>query len=84
MKRALAETIYAHDQNGIMDIRSDYSGRGMYGEETHAIVVERESDFHKALAACWIEDREIMDNEDFKINDFNFSTDNMGSCIIFY
>lgn len=45
MRQALA-TLLAEDMG---EIRDDYSGRGMYGDNTFAVVFDCQSDFQNAL-----------------------------------
>jgi hypothetical protein len=64
-------------------MRSDYSGRGMFGKSTHAVTFESMSDFHTALAnAAWAlgenSDAELL--EELK----GLGSDAMGTGIVVY
>lgn len=64
------------------ELREDYSGRGMYGKTTAAVVFDGEQEFYSAIAEvmeCDIEDRETVANALR-----NIRTDNMGKGMIFY
>jgi len=55
MRQEAAELIAAEDYD--LEVRDDYSGRGMYGEATSAVVASDPSCMFRALA-------EIMENGD--------------------
>lgn len=69
-----------------IEIRKNYSGRGMFGKETSAIVVNSYSEFIEAIGDFLAD----ADTEEIKtINEIgkllkNLHTDNMGMSIIIY
>lgn len=80
MQQALAEAVQeAADNAGIdCDLREDYSGRGMYGRSTYALVFNDMSD---ALAAMlWVNPNPL----DLDWGGPLFSTDSMGRGIVIY
>ena len=71
-----------------IDIREEYSGRGMFGETTSGIVIESESEFVSAIGQ-WLRDMEDDEIETAKnigrILADGYSVDSMGrSKIIIY
>ena len=81
MDAKIAEEIAYHAD---LEIRDDYSGRGMYGEETHGLVGDMDS-FVEGLIETTImavedEDDELLD----KLRRFRLRTDSMGLEMIFY
>jgi hypothetical protein len=85
MTKAQAEflkeaTEYCGNQE--IDLRSDYSGRGMYGKETCGVVVDS---LTVLLADCIAYIKEVLnDNIDAIPELDSFKTDNMGRSIIIY
>jgi len=75
MKKETAERIvnYIGDDARVYD---DYSGRGMYGRTTYAVVVEWESDME---AACKELDLLLEDR-----GDIPFRRDSLGLQIVYY
>jgi hypothetical protein len=74
------ETITAYCGNQDIDVRNNYSGRGMFGKSTYGVVV---SDITILLADClnYLRDNNYLAG----IPDFQgFSMDNMGRDIILY
>jgi len=63
-----------------VEIRDNYSGRGMYGKTTFAIVTDSVSDLIPALLRQAQEDPESM--PDFSI--FKLRQDNMGLGVVLY
>ena len=81
MELKLAELL--ESRNYAIEIREDYSGRGMYGKSTAGIVCD-ESDMFEALA-------EIMESGDKEEREYvakdiryGFRTDSMGYSTIYY
>lgn len=69
------------------EIHEDYSGRGMYGETTTAVVLDSENDFYKAIAGifndCMLDSN--MHDADLIIQYLkNVKMDNLGTGIIIY
>ena len=70
-----------HERDEYCDVHSDYSGRGMYGETTAAIVVD--GDLTTAMH-CFAEYREL-NGSDYGLGVFRrFRSDNMGKSMIYY
>lgn len=62
------------------EIRSNYSGRGMYGEQTFGVVVDNDADLFEAVAAIARE----LEPDEYPDTDFKFRTDGMGLSTIIY
>lgn len=90
MKAEIAECILDH-ASGDLELRTDYSGRGMYGETTVALVGSRE-DFNEACANFLAnaheddvpEDQLQEELEGVKDILVNARVDNMGLQFVFY
>jgi hypothetical protein len=63
------------------EIRNDYSGRGMYGQKTHAIVINNVNDMFADIIN-YIKDCEVPYDEIPYFEDL--STDNMGLDTVIY
>lgn len=83
-------TAEALESEGAEDIRDDYSGRGMYGKTTHAVVFADWSDVLKAITQVAYElgSGDLMFTEDEKktvLADLRKTRyDSMGRSIIIY
>jgi hypothetical protein len=68
------------------EIRDDYSGRGMYGKSTHAVVYDSRGDFESALINAAFEvGARGSDNVEGILGELkNLGTDSMGMGIIVY
>lgn len=84
MTKEQAETLVEYDPTGEIDHRPQYSGRGMYGDTTHAVVLPSVNDFHLIVS-------EVMKNgteeEQVTISELlanGIRTDNMGLDMIIY
>lgn len=92
MKKEIAELIVEHSYD--MDIREEYSGRGMFGGATTAIVCDNEKYFYEAIGELYmkmIKDAMVeAENYDMKLAQDLLETivrirvDNMGYRYIFY
>lgn len=51
MTKDQAETLVEYDHTGEIDHRTKYSGRGMFGDTTHAIVLPSMNDFHTIVGS---------------------------------
>lgn len=66
-----------------IEVRDDYSGRGMYGKITHAIVADSLCDLIPALL-CHAAYDYVAVVEDGLFDDFKLRQDNMGLGIVLY
>jgi hypothetical protein len=68
------------------EIREDYSGRGMYGKSTHAVVFDSRGEYESALiyAAYEVGARGNDDVEGILGELRNLGTDSMGMGIVVY
>ncbi len=68
------------------EIRDDYSGRGMFGKTTHAVVYDSRGDFESALInAAYEVGARGNDNVEGILGELrNIGTDSMGMGIIVY
>lgn len=88
MKKIVAELLRdAMLANGLFDedinLRDDYSGRGMYGKSTYALSGDFDmSDICVAIAQIY-EDGEVQD-KGIEPSDFTFARDSMGLGIVIY
>lgn len=81
MKQNLAEVLV--DWSGQqLEIRKDYSGRGMYGETTCGVVGDS-SDFYEAVGEV-IREGEYEEREELAEFISNMKQDSMGMQTIFY
>lgn len=79
MKAHIAELICS--VNGSLELRENYSGRGMYGNTTTAIVFDSHNEF---LAACVEAALNSDDFDEFLDEISRFSYDSMGLSKIVY
>lgn len=97
MKIEIAKVIVeACEEIGIeVDLREDYSGRGMYGSTTAALVLADEKDLVKATALAAIRVHENAEHEEFNgreasmtsedyLQGLDFKFDSMGHDIVVY
>lgn len=85
MKQQIAEIIFEQLQGMMLDVdlRDDYSGRGMYGDQTHAISGDfGHGDVAEAIATAF--ELGYMDDVEFSASDFSYVSDNMGMGIVIY
>jgi hypothetical protein len=80
MDMKLAETIAEYADG---EVYENYSGRGMYGEETTGVVVESVSDVLMALLQYSDIFTELMEDEEVKLPN-NLQIDSMGIRTILY
>ena len=68
------------------EVRDSYSGRGMYGEETYAVVFDSQSDYQRALlyAAFNLGETGADDVEGLLADLAKLRTDSMGLGIVVY
>jgi hypothetical protein len=68
------------------EIREEYSGRGMYGKTTHAVVYDSRGDYERALiyAAYEVGNRGNDDVEGILGELSNLGSDSMGMGIVVY
>lgn len=76
MKLELANLLQSYDPNMSMEVRNDYSGRGMFGKETAAVITDESSAILQAVVCIAKEDPEAL--EEFEEDDFRFRTDSLG------
>ena len=68
-----------------VELRSDYSGRSMYGRTTHAIVTDNQPNFIAAVAAAYSElEPGSEEASDFVEDCKTFRFDQMGKGIVVY
>lgn len=89
MHEGIAQGIVdAAEMDGLeLRLREDYSGRGMYGETTAAIVADNIGEFMAGLARfCGDLDpcEQDSDIEETVLTVMNLRTDNMGRGIVLY
>lgn len=77
MRKEIAEIIAEQDPD--LEART-YSGRGMFGEETHGIVYDNLGDVLDAIISASINYHDLMVDASLS----NIRTDNMGLSMIMY
>lgn len=82
MKEQVAELLEMHGNCCIEIYDNEYSGRGMYGKTTHAVVCDDAGDICVAIATAAIEEPSAF--EGLEPKDFRFREDNIGMQRIFY
>jgi len=81
MKKELAEVL-AEYLNA--EVREDYSGRSMYGNETYAVTGDfGPGELMEAVAEIAY-DAGVNEDEDFSPSDFRFRQDSMGLGTVIY
>lgn len=85
MKTSTAEAIYNAGQQADIEveIRHDYSGRGMYGKQTAAVVLDNTADLYVLVAHATKVAIENAGFDDF-VEDLNWRMDSMGKGIVVY
>lgn len=85
MKKEVAEILFDLMQGACVEcsMRDEYSGRGMYGETTHAISGDF-SDGDVAVAVASAYDLGYIEGTDIVPEDFSYRSDNMGLGIVIY
>ena len=80
MKKEVAELLEYNNYD--IEVRDDYSGRGMYGQETYGVVCSQD-DYNQAVAEVM---RSGTEQERELLADalLNMRTDSMGMDMIFY
>lgn len=74
------ETISSEMGNQDLDIRANYSGRGMYGRETVGVVVDSQTQLLADVLNYFVNRNTVELSEEFP----NFRVDNMGHSVILY
>ncbi|MDF7826969.1 hypothetical protein P4B35_23295 [Pontiellaceae bacterium B12227] len=82
MKQELANLLQSYDPTMTMEVRNDYSGRGMFGKETAAIVTDDSAAILQTVVSIAKEDPEAL--EEFQEDDFRFRQDSLGRDSIIY
>ncbi len=79
-------SVDAAEEMGIeASLRETYSGRGMYGKSTVAVVIGGQSNLLQAVALAAVRlCQELDDNPDDFLEDLAFRYDNMGHDIVVY
>ena len=68
-----------------VEVRDEYSGRGMFGETAHAIVMNDENDFYvAAISVAFKIDNDTEESDDFIQDMQDITFDSMGSSIVAY
>lgn len=79
----LAECVREHGEE--CRVRNDYSGRGMMGDETAALVVDNPVTIVEALLRCWKEDPTVIEDAPFSTAHLScLRTDSMGRDVVIY
>ena len=76
------ETINSEMGNQDLDIRTNYSGRGMYGRETVGVVVDSQTQLLADVLNYHLQSTQIPDQPTPEFS--NFRVDNMGHSVILY
>jgi hypothetical protein len=85
MDQKLAELIEYHcNDYGGVSMRDDYSGRGMYGMETYAIVCEESPAEILGQLLARVRDEDIDLDELQEVKSFSMRTDSMGLGVVIY
>jgi hypothetical protein len=80
------ETINSEMGNQDLDIRENYSGRGMYGRETAGVVVDSQTQLLADVLNYFVNRNPVaLSEESEESEEFpNFRVDNMGHSVILY
>lgn len=69
------------------EVRENYSGSGMYGEQTSGVIFDSEKDFYRSLAGIildCVQDQNMEESALICEALKKLKTDNMGTSIIYY
>lgn len=80
---AKAADVFEHYSWGECKVLTDYSGRGMYGKETHAVIFANPGDFYKTIGDIMgLGDEEERENVRQALK--TIRSDNMGLGMVYY
>lgn len=86
MQKELAELLVQIIENNgeEADLRDDYSGRGMYGDETYAVTCDCGLGYVLGLVLESVKDGYLTEDDLKDIKSFGFRQDSMGLGMVIY